>query len=241
MKRGKKQHSWYFYCGALAVVLLLSAGALFLRHAAGNLPASPPSSQPAAPAASAPDSWELLLVNSEHPLPAGHTFTQSKLKNGLAVDSRIYDSLTRMLADCRAAGLSPVVCSAYRSVERQSELFAQKVQELETQGLSREASRREAARWVALPGTSEHNTGLAVDIVSRSYQTLDEAQADTPEQQWLMAHCAEYGFILRYPTDKAAITGIAFEPWHYRYVGREAAHTIMSQGLTLEEYLGSAA
>ena len=96
---------------------------------------------------------------------------------------------------------------------------------------------QEAARWVARPGASEHQAGLAVDIVDISYQLLDEAQEDTPVQQWLMAHCADYGFILRYPTDKSALTGVAYEPWHYRYVGAEAARAIMDGGLCLEEYL----
>ena len=91
--------------------------------------------------------------------------------------------------------------------------------------------------WVARPGTSEHQTGLAVDIVDTSYQILDEGQENTPVQQWLMAHCAEYGFILRYPTDKSEITGVGYEPWHYRYVGVEAAREIMANGLCLEEYL----
>ena len=86
------------------------------------------------------------------------------------------------------------------------------------------------------PGTSEHETGLAVDIVDKSYQILDRKQEQTPVQQWLMDHCAAYGFILRYPTDKSALTGIGYEPWHYRYVGREAAAAIMEQGICLEEY-----
>ena len=94
-----------------------------------------------------------------------------------------------------------------------------------------------AAMWVARPGTSEHQTGLAVDIVDMSYQILDEQQESTPVQIWLMAHCAEYGFILRYPADKSALTGISYEPWHYRYVGTEAAKEIMENRSCLEEYL----
>ena len=93
--------------------------------------------------------------------------------------------------------------------------------------------------WVARPGTSEHQTGLAVDIVDQNYQLLDEKQENTPVQQWLMAHCTEYGFILRYPTGKSKITGIGYEPWHYRYVGSDAAREITDQGLCLEEYLDS--
>ena len=89
----------------------------------------------------------------------------------------------------------------------------------------------------ARPGTSEHQAGLAVDIVDIDYQLLDQAQEDRPVQRWLMEHCAEYSFILRYPTDKSTLTGVGYEPWHYRYVGEEAARAIMDGGLCLEEYL----
>ena len=88
-----------------------------------------------------------------------------------------------------------------------------------------------------MPGTSEHQLGLAVDLVDASYQVLDEAQASTPAQQWLMAHCWEYGFILRYPAEKQDITGIIYEPWHYRYVGRDHAQAIRQSGQCLEEFL----
>ena len=90
---------------------------------------------------------------------------------------------------------------------------------------------------VAVPGTSEHQTGLALDIVDASYQHLDQAQEATPVQQWLMAHSWEYGFVLRYPTGKSETTGIIYEPWHYRYVGREAAREMTGLGLCLEEYV----
>ena len=90
---------------------------------------------------------------------------------------------------------------------------------------------------MAVPGTSEHQLGLAVDIIASSYQVLDEAQENTAEQQWLMANAHHYGFILRYPSEKSAITGIGYEPWHYRYVGKAAAKEIFEQGLCLEEYL----
>jgi D-alanyl-D-alanine carboxypeptidase len=104
-------------------------------------------------------------------------------------------------------------------------------------GISYDEAYTAAATVVAIPGTSEHNLGLAVDICAEDYQVLDDAQADTPEQQWLMEHCADYGFILRYPQGKEDQTGIIWEPWHYRYVGVEAAQEITSSGLCLEEYL----
>ena len=96
---------------------------------------------------------------------------------------------------------------------------------------------KEAGRWVAVPGTSEHETGMALDIVSYSYQLLNEQQENTAEQKWFMEHCWEYGFILRYPKDKTEVTGIGYEPWHYRYVGREHAAKLYESGLCLEEYI----
>jgi D-alanyl-D-alanine carboxypeptidase len=95
-----------------------------------------------------------------------------------------------------------------------------------------------ASMWVATPGSSEHEIGLAVDLISLEYPILEEAQEQTKEQQWLMANAHRFGFILRYPVDKTQITGIGYEPWHYRYVGKEAAQEIYERGCTLEEYLG---
>lgn len=184
------------------------------------------------------DSWNLLLVNQDHPLPEDFQIPQlTQLVNGHAVDSRAYPELQRMMDDCRAEGLEPTICSSYRSWEKQTELFENKVRSCLPQAGSRREAEEQAAKWVSRPGASEHQAGLALDIVDKSYQLLDEGQEDTAVQQWLMAHCAEYGFILRYPTDKSALTGVSYEPWHYRYVGTEAAREIMSRGLCLEEYL----
>jgi len=180
--------------------------------------------------------WYLTLVNREHPLPDGWTVDTRALPNGLKFDQRAYDALTRMLAAGEAEGLRFVVCSAYRTVAYQQSLFDAQVDKYLRQGFSRSEAEAWTAQEIAVPGTSEHNLGLAADIVSRDYQLLDEGQSQTPEQQWLMAHCWEYGFILRYPEDKSELTGIIYEPWHYRYVGREAAAEITSRGLCLEEY-----
>ncbi len=107
-----------------------------------------------------------------------------------------------------------------------------------SKGLNYHQAEIEASKVVTYPGTSEHNLGLAVDIVSLDYQILDEKQADTLEIKWLVEHCSEYGFIFRYPEDKVHITGIIFEPWHFRYVGGvSAAKEIMENNLCLEEYL----
>lgn len=200
------------------------------------------STSPGSPAQAADkDTWELLLVNAEHPLPEDFQVPElTALRGEHAIDSRAYPALQQMMDDCRAAGLEPTICSSYRTRDKQEELFEKKLDTLLQQGYSPEEAEREAARWVACPGTSEHETALAVDIVDAAYQILDQQQEQTPVQQWLMTHCAEYGFILRYSTDKSDLTGIGYEPWHYRYVGTEAAEAITEQHLCLEEYLGDA-
>ncbi len=183
------------------------------------------------------EEWQMLLVNGNNPLPEDFTVELAPLENGMKADKRICADLAAMLKDCRAAGLKPKICSAYRDAATQTRLHKNKIARLRATGLGREEAEREAARWVAVPGTSEHQTGLALDLVSESYQILDEKQAETPEQQWLMVHSWEYGFILRYPTEKSEVTGIGYEPWHYRYVGRPLAAAIHESGLCLEEYL----
>ena len=184
-----------------------------------------------------PEAWNLILVNPWNPLPENYSFTKKELSNGHAVDERCYPDLQAMMDACRAAGNSPVICSSYRSYEKQQSLYQNKVNRLAAQGYSQEKAREEAAKAVALPGTSEHQLGLAVDIVDIANQNLDSSQENTAVQQWLMEHSWEYGFILRYPNDKSDITGIIYEPWHYRYVGKDAAAEIYQQGLCLEEYL----
>lgn len=181
--------------------------------------------------------WNLTLVNAAHPLPEDFAVQTRALKSGKAFDARAFDALTEMVSDCQAAGLQPLVCSAYRSADDQSALFQEQLDRLLASGLSYDEAYAAASSEIAAPGTSEHSLGLAADICALSYQILDSAQADTPEQQWLMANCARYGFILRYPSDKQEVTGIIYEPWHYRYVGVEAAKAITEGGLCLEEYL----
>ena len=154
-----------------------------------------------------------------------------------SVDTRIYGELEQMIADARQAGLNLYVTSAYRSYDRQREVFDTTMKDWISKGYSPLDAYDETKKSVAVPGTSEHATGLAVDIISGQYTGLDDKQGDTAEQEWLMAHCQEYGFILRFPKDKSNVTGIVYEPWHYRYVGKEAAKKITEQGITLEEYL----
>ena len=192
------------------------------------------------PAARAEEDWQLLLVNPWNELPEDYEVELATLANGLQVDARIYDDLSAMLTACWDAGLSPIVCSAYRTEATQTRLYSNKVARVRASGVPEAQVEAEAAKCVAPPGTSEHQTGLALDIVAASYQILDEQQEDTAEQQWLMENSWKYGFILRYPAEKSDITGIGYEPWHYRYVGREAAAEIHRTGVCLEEYLGKA-
>lgn len=183
------------------------------------------------------EGWNLVLVNPWHAIPDDLDITLIQLKNGQSVDERIYPDLQGMMDDCRAAGLSPIICSSYRTMDKQTRLFNNQVKNYTSQGYSEEDAVIEAGKWVAIPGTSEHQLGLAVDIVAKSNQMLDESQERTAEQQWLMGNSYKYGFILRYPTDKSEITGIGYEPWHYRYVGKEVAAEIKERGICLEEYL----
>lgn len=179
----------------------------------------------------------LILVNAEHPLPEEWEGEQVEIINHQSIDKRAYDDLQEMLEDAREEGFSPYICSSYRSHETQVRLFEEEVRKYQNQGYSEEEATKKAGEWVAVPGTSEHELGLAIDIVSLENQNLDESQLNTGFQKWLMEHCYDYGFILRYPTDKADITGIQFEPWHYRYVGREPAMEMKEKNLCLEEYL----
>ena len=159
--------------------------------------------------------WNLTLVNRWNPLPEGWTVDEVELSKGWAVDSRCYDALQQMMD------------------------FDQMKQSLLDQGYSDADAETEAGRQVAVPGTSEHQLGLAVDIVDLDHQLLDESQEQTAVQQWLMTNSWRYGFILRYPTAKTETTGIIYEPWHYRYVGQEAAAEIYQQGVCLEEYIAA--
>lgn len=178
----------------------------------------------------------LLLVNRDHPLPEGYAPELTKLQDwDLSVASVMYDDLCRMLEAGRAEGLHFEICSAYRSHETQQALFDEDVARYMAQGMTESDAIAATAQYTMLPGCSEHETGLAVDIVSQENQLLDESQAQTAETRWLQAHCWEYGFILRYPPDKSGLTGIAYESWHYRYVGIDAARYLHEQELTLEE------
>ena len=156
----------------------------------------------------------------------------------MIVSARCASVCWQMMQDCRNSGHGlPMICSAYRTQEYQQFLFDNKVYDvLWEETNDRDKARELAARVVALPGTSEHQSGLAADIMDEVYPYLNEWQEHTEAQKWLMEHCTEYGFILRYPPGTSDITGIIYEPWHYRYVGEKFAKEIANRGITLEEY-----
>ena len=181
--------------------------------------------------------WKLRIVSEAQPLPEDFTVETEEAENCYLFDARAAQALRDFLAAGRAAGMDLEVASAWRDWATQETLFEDKVNRVMSEtGLEREQAEEIAADEVACPGTSEHQLGLAVDIISNDYPWLDEGWADTAEAAWLEEHCAEYGFILRYPPDKSELTGIIWEPWHFRYVGKEAAVYIMENGLCLEEY-----
>lgn len=183
-------------------------------------------------------SEDILLVNKENPLPDTYRPELVKLRSyGVEVAQEMYEDLTDMLNDGEAEGLVFWVASGYRSMERQRELLDEDIEALMRRGSSPSEAYEEVVQETMPVGCSEHATGLAVDIVAKDYQILDEKQERTEEIQWLQENCSRYGFILRYPKGKEDITKVSYESWHFRYVGKAAAEEIMESGLTLEEYL----
>lgn len=207
-------------------------------------PDSAVSSAPAEPLPAAdPDDWRMILVNNNVALPDGYEVeTQTaESANGKQLQAEAAEAYIRMQDAAAIQGIELLLCSGYRSVEYQTGLFNEELEKWKAQGYSDEDAYNKAKTVVAVPGYSEHNSGLAADIVTPEHQTLDEEFAETDAFKWLSEHAQEYGFILRYPLDKQAITGIIYEPWHYRYVGPENAAAIKESGLCLEEYLSGAA
>lgn len=183
--------------------------------------------------------WRMVLVNPNVKLPDDYTVETetADASTGKELQTEAAEAYRQMAKAAEADGVSLMLCSGYRSVEYQQGLFDKKVEQCLSEGLSQEDAEIKAATIVAAPGHSEHNTGLAADIVTPDHQMLDTAFEQTPAFAWLSQHAAEYGFILRYPQDKTAITGIIYEPWHYRYVGVDNAAAILQSGGCLEEYL----
>lgn len=181
--------------------------------------------------------WRLVLINKQHAIPEDYTFSLGYITDSMQCDERIIDDLLSMLAGARQDGVNLIVCSPYRDTERQIMLFNRKITAYMSRGMSYLEAYRKASLTVTVPGASEHQVGLAMDIITDTYTSLDTGFADTIAGKWLKEHSCEYGFILRYPLGKEYVTGIQFEPWHFRYVGVEAATVIMKNDLTLEEFV----
>lgn len=181
--------------------------------------------------------WSLILVNPTHKIPDDYKVTPSDFEGG-QVNESILDICKQMFADAKKDGVTFKLVDAYRSEELQSKLYEQKVDRYITKGYSRKDAEKEAATITARPGTSEHQTGLALDIVTPSYTKRDKGFAKTAAFKWLDANAYNYGFTMRYKADKVSITKVIYEPWHWRFVGTEAAIAMKISGQCLEEYLG---
>lgn len=176
-----------------------------------------------------PKGIEVILVNRDNPVPSYYHRELVTVTGWHQVDSRCYNSLMQMLNDCNAAGISYTFNSGYRTIAEQTLILETRTQEhMENYDLDYDEARKKALQTVAIPGTSEHHLGLAVDLLG------SEAIA------WFSEHCWDYGFIIRYTEEKEPITGIIDEPWHFRYVGTEVSLDMKNSGLCLEEYLGAA-
>ncbi|MCI9077680.1 MAG: M15 family metallopeptidase [Lachnospiraceae bacterium] len=179
----------------------------------------------------------LMLVNRDNPLPEDYSYSLKYICNGrLQASSYLYDSLVKMLDDAKIQGYSYWIASAYRSYEKQQRLVEEDVNILVGKGMSYINALEEVYKETMPAGCSEHQTGLALDILCSGNTNMDVSQMDEPGNKWLRENCYKYGFILRYPEDKSAVTGVNFEPWHFRYVGKEAAKYITKNNITLEEF-----
>lgn len=182
------------------------------------------------------DDWRLILINKHHPIPDDYEFNLGTFASGMKCDERIIEDLLDMMEGAKKDGINLVVRSPYRDSSRQVYLFERKINLYMSRGMSYMDAYKYSSQTVTVPGASEHQVGLAIDITTDLYTSLDAGFADTAGGKWLAEHCSEYGFIIRYPKDKEDITSIRFEPWHFRYVGVEAATIIMDQGISLEEF-----
>lgn len=181
---------------------------------------------------------KLLLINNNHPLPEDFRPELREVGGGYFLETCAAQAMKKMLCAALSCGIHLRVFSAYRSISYQKGLFSQDTERYMKQGLSYDEAYKKTALSIALPGYSEHNAGLAADISSADWEgEITEEFENTEEFRWLdkNAHC--FGYILRYPRDKTDITGITYEPWHYRYVGTCHAKSIKKMGITLEEYM----
>ena len=202
-------------------------------------PVSLPQSADGNPVTVSPDgdNWELTLVNLQYRLPEDYKPTLQAAVEGSSVqlDARVAPFYAEMYTAAKADGCTLTPYSGYRTFARQQENFDRKVAYYVSQGLSEAEATAQTQTRILPAGASEHNMGFAMDIVSASADFIS-----TKEFSWLSAHAHEYGFILRYPENKTEITGVMYEPWHWRFVGKEAAAEMQKSGQCLEEYLGVA-
>lgn len=177
------------------------------------------------------EEYSLVLVNRDVPLPENFVLA-TRAFDGVEVNAVMYEALCEMMDAARADGCALWLASGYRSVEKQTDILNRAVKNRIESGMSGEAAYADALLTIQKPGHSEHHTGLAVDFNDVSY-TFE----DSFEYAWLLENAAKYGFTERYPEDKEEITGIEYEPWHFRYVGKEQAVRMKQLGVCLEEYL----
>ncbi len=187
--------------------------------------------KPKGEAAHIPADPLLILVNNEHHIPAGYEIKLMELSNGQKIDERIYPDLQQMFDDMRAEDLKPYVREGYRTSKEQKDILVEFIVDNIQVGHSPIKAYKLAREQVAAVGNSEHQLGLAVDI-----NPYSGSPNEWDVYGWLDKNAWKYGFILRYPDGKTDVTGINYEPWHYRYVGKETAEEIHSKGITLEEY-----
>ena len=176
--------------------------------------------------------WNLILVNDNYSIPNNYEVKLTELSNGEKVDSRIYPQLQQMFDDARATGLELFVREGYRTSQDQKDIMDERIQQYRDEGYSQSEAKKLAEEYVAEPGTSEHELGIAVDINADTSKCSSDAV-----YTWLANNAYRYGFIKRYPEDKIEITGVNNEPWHYRYVGIDVAQEMQEKGLCLEEYI----
>ena len=181
--------------------------------------------------------WRLMLVKPDNLIPEDYKPDLTMTKYGYEVDSRIVEDVTALIDGAKKDNVSLIICYGYRTLAQSQQLFEKQLKKQLSYGLSQEAALAEAKRWVAPPGTSDHHTGLALDIVTPEYQVLNHGFFNTPAGQWMHENSWKYGFVIRFPEDKQEITGITYEPWHLRFVGKEHAAAMHEKNLCLEEYV----
>lgn len=181
--------------------------------------------------------WRLILVNPDNLIPDDFEVELAMTRYGYQVDARIVADVEAMVEGASADGVQLLICYGYRTTEQSRQLFEKQINQQLARGLSQEEAVAEAKRWVAPPGTSDHHTGLALDIVTPEYQVLNHGFYDTPAGRWMAENCWDYGFVIRFAEDKQDITGITYEPWHLRFVGKENSIAMRDNNECLEEYV----